>query len=932
MKLSRREWLVGTSAIAIASGLPRRSDAWPVHGFPSPILNPLLSQRNIINLGFASDFTYGFINHVVPADSAIGPTGTNYTVTTNTWMQLIDQNGYPNNASGSGGWGMGVRFPASSNFAGPYVITWDGDGTMQLTVGTWTEASTTTTAVGNANGSTTLSGFSSVVGIAPGFGITGTGVPGSTTVISVNYSTKTVVVSAAVTSGSGVTFTLTNGTYTKVSNGKWSNTSGVKPYILVSNSGLAAQTLMSFNNISSGGAGGFLTNLRIYRQADEVDGAPVSQGGNGLTFRAPFKQPFVNLNPGAIRFLNWVTVLNNTNMRFEGRSLPTKGGAGVSWVAGPAYGATAGTNQITLAAGTGTSGNPQVTTASMVHGEIAQCRMTNALVRSGSKAISAITQANPGVVTATAHGFSNGDLILLRCGTSQTLTGNPPIGMVELNFVTCTITFIDANTFSIGIDTTLFTTFTVGTKGLASACQAITLQVGSGNDRVAYPVVSQDMIPTGVNSAPWAATGYQNFVFDKNQAGTRSAGTNPQSWTQGVWIQTGATHSGMMPLEYATALIYELNTLSRSQGITNPIHMMVGVPAQSLMPVDPDYSTASDWPVNQVKITMEGNLGYPGLLNCPNKPSIVLEHCNETWNFGQTQTSYLASLNFVRNGSATSDASTMASLRSVLMARDIASNSAYASRVKCTLGMQGSQGSGAPNNVRASGTAAYFSDAWNTWQGGLTPMSFHDCCNWGSYFDPSTTYTNTTTGTGTFTDDSAMFNGTDNSGNGGGNYTGAANPTQAITNFVANQTSSTGQTIKSYCDHANPTAGIAGQFDTLMSGYGKRAIGYEGGTDWQCAVGVGIGSHTITTNDSLFLCAVNQSSQWAAAQAGFFNDVATLSVSGLMPIFTYQINTPLNLRWCYISPDTYSGGVEGAAFSASPMLSGLGTRNQALTV
>lgn len=909
-------------------------------------LNPLLSQRNIINFGSPSDFTYAFINHVTPADSAVGPTGTNYTVTTNTWMQLIDQNGYPNAAGGSGGWGMGVRFPASTNFGGPYVITWDGDGRMALTSGTWTEASTTTTAIGNANGTTALSGFSSVVGIAPGFGITGTGVPGSTTVVSVNYSTKTVVVSNAVTSGSGITFTLTNGTYTKNSNGNWTNTSGVKPYILVSNSGFSNQSLVSFNNISSGGAGGFLTNLRIYRQVDEVDGAPVSQGGNGLTYRASFKQPIVNLNPGAVRPLNWINVFNNTNMRFEGRSLPTKAGLVTNWVAGPAYGATAGTNQITLAAATGTTGNPQVTTASMVHGEIAQARMTNALARNGNIAISAITQANPGVVTATAHGYNTGDQVLIVCGLSSSLTGNPYVGMVELNLVPVTITLdgVDpTNKFSIGVDTTTFTAFTTGTKApLAHACQHVTLQVGSGNDRTAYPVAFQDMTQGGGSTPsggtiPWTAASYQNFVFDKNQAGIRAAvGTNPQNWVQGVWIATGSTHSGMVPLEYAAALIYELNTLSRSQGITNPIHLMVGVPTQSLMPIDPDYSTASDWPVNAIKIVMEGNLGYPGLLNCPNKPSVILEKSNETWNFGQTQTSYLAHLNLVRNGTAVTDASTMSSLRSVLMCRDITQNSAYASRVKLTLGMQGSAGSGAPNSTRAAGTAFYFSDTWNTWQGGLTPMSFHDCCNWGSYFDGANTYYNTTAGTGTFTDDSAMFNGTSNTVNGGNDYTGAANPTQAITNFVANVTTQTGQTIKSYCDHANPTAGIAGQFDTLMSGYGKRAIGYEGGTDWQCALNGTVGTtHTITAADSLFLCAVNQSSQWATAQTGFFNDVATLSVSGLMPIYQYQINTPLNLRWAYISPDTYAtiGGIptEGGAMTNSPMWTALSTRNQALT-
>lgn len=912
-------------------------------------LNPLLSQRNIINLDFPSQFDYAFLNHVIPADSTFGPVGTAFSTTTNTWMQLIDQNGYPNNAAASGiTWGCGVRFPATSNFAGPYVVTWNGDGQWQFTSGTWTEANTTTTMVGNANGTETLSGFSSVVGIAPGFGITGTGVPGSTTVISVNYATNSIVVSNLVTTGSSVTFTLTNGTYTKNSNGKWTNVTGKTAYIVVSNSGFSVPALVSLNNLATGGTDGFATGVAVYRQVDEIDFMPKSLGGNGLIFRKPFKQMMVDLNPAAIRFLNWDLVNNSTQTRFEYRSLPSKVGAAVNWTAGPAYGATSGTNTITLASSTGTAGNSGVTPPSMVHGEVATARMTNTVVGSGSKAISGITQANPGVVNAVAHGFTTGDQIILFCGTSSSLGGNPYVGMVEINYVPVTATVIDADHFSIGIDTTTFTAFTIGTKNTASCCEYITLQVGSGNDRTAYPVAGiSGSFNVGTLATPWAANTYLSLTFDKNIAANRTAGTS-SNWNMGVWTAQGAPatgnpaiYSGGMPIEYCASLIVEINTLAQSQGITNPVHAMLNMPGKGLQPVDPDYTTASDWALNQVSVFMNGANGFPGLIGSPLNPSLIHEYSNETWNFAFLQTQYLAWLNFVRNGSATTDTTTMSALRSTLMARNIQANSPYTSRVKITLGMQGAAGSGAPNSVRASGIGTnYFSDAWNTWQAGLTPMSQHDCCNAGSYFDMPTAYSNTVTGTGTFTDDSAMFNGLDNTSNGGGNYSVATgsgpNPTQAVVNFVAQQTGQTGQTIKSYCDHANPSVGLVGTLATLMVGtYGKKFIGYEGGTDWQVATGGVNGTHTNTSGDNLFLTSVNQSSQWATAQIGFFNDAGTLTGVGMMPLYNFVKPTG-NIRWGYVSPDAYATilgtPTEGAALDVnSPLWTGLGTRNQGLT-
>lgn len=1019
MKFSRRDFIHAgclAGAITLVPHFMDQAKAGLIHR-GSPFKNPLLSQRNIINVNFNTEYNYGYINHLIPADAMLSPVGSAYQATASTFTQLIDQNGYPNNSAASGGgtgtsgaaFGGGFRLPASSNFSGLYVITWDGDGQFTIASGTWTEASTSSTGVGNANGTTTLSGFSSVVGISPSFGISGTGVPGGTTVISVNYLTKTIVVSAAVTTGSGITFTFTNGTYTKNSNGKWTATPGVKPYIVASVSALAANTLSSFQVGVTGGTpvsvsliswtGGvatvttaaphgrplgyslsltfagatpnlingtflctvtgastytfalasnpgaitgtitytaFLTNIAVYRQVDEVDFMPTSVGGNGYIFRAPFKQIFVNANPAGIRFLNW-TNLDSTGTspqcRWEYRSLPTKAGLNVNWVAGPTYGVTAGAaNQYSLSASAGTPSNPQTTPASMQHGEVVICRAGNASIRAKSSP-TAITQANPGSVTAAAHGYSNGDLVIFKTATNN----NTFIGMVELNYVVVTVANAATNTFDLHdingnpIDTTTFTAFVAaGGNANAAFIPYMTLQVGSGNDRVAYPVMwfAQANVPF-LNANTVAVGQYYSFYFDKNYAGVRTAGTNP-ALTTGAWFVLAGASASNTPIEYCAALVAEINIMSKAQGINNPIHMYMNVPIRGLLSCDPDYTPQSNWVLNAISAAFNGGYGCLGLSQTT--ANLILEWSNELWNFGSVTTNAITWLNYIRNPTAnqTAQFTAIQGLRASVMARD-AATSPFASRVYKTLGMQGTFGWTGANQLVALGTGIYFTDPWNTW-GSATPLSFNDCVNWASYFDVrgEANYTNTTTGTGTFTDDSAMFNGTDNSGNGGGNYTGGANPTQACQNFVTQMVANTDQGIAGYL-----TAGAS--FNAGMVTQGKRHIQYEGGANWITTTGGLLNAHTITAGDTLFLIGIYESSAWATAQINFFNSiVAADSVAGPMSIFTFLTGTSgSGFRWAYAAPDTYLNppgtGAEGDAFNiGSPLWIGFGSRNRSL--
>lgn len=87
-----------------------------------------------------------------------------------------------------------------------------------------------------------------------------------------------------------------------------------------------------------------------------------------------------------------------------------------------------------------------------------------------AKTISGITKAAPGVVSSTAHGFTNNDIVLLEVQ-----------GMVELNGRLFKVVNVAADTFqlagvdgSTGIDTTLYNTFSSGTAKKVTLGTSIT--------------------------------------------------------------------------------------------------------------------------------------------------------------------------------------------------------------------------------------------------------------------------------------------------------------------------------------------------------------------------------------------------------------------------------------------------------------------------
>lgn len=836
----------------------------------------LNSQRNVLNMDFVANYDYAFINALYQNEFSVSPSGAAFAATTSTFNQLIDANGWPNNSGASGhNFGGAFTIPSSSNFAGPWIATWVGDGTLSLSGATCTETNNTGT------------------------------------------------------------------TYTRNSNCNWTNVAGQTAKVVLNLSAVTNQTKLTWivsctGTTCNSGSTGFLKNVKFYRQADETDLLA------GKIFRTAFKQYIVNHDPSFLRFMNWHGGNNNQDMRWENRMLP--GNAGLSapqnWTASPPYGAATGTNAYAVAA-VSTGGNQ--TPASMVNGEVATVRFTNACHGSGSTALSAIQNQNIPQVTTTGAipaSWVPGDTIVFR------QNGQTPVGiMLKLNYLPVTInTIIDSTHFTINVDTTTFGTITGGST--ISIDQFITLQVGSGNDRTAYPVMFLDGTTLACHfSTDIAAGGHYSMAFNKNiSAQTDGAG----NYLAGAWVwsdQAGGLNGGT-PVEICVALVNEVNTLAVSQGVTHPIGMWLNMPVMGLASIDPDYQLSSNYAVQATNVALNGDtvggVTYAGLTA---SAPLLVQYSNEIWNQAGCgsfcQTAFLKWQGYLKwkgAGISYSDITDMATYRSTIMARDIRANIS-SSRLFITLGGQGAGGFAATGNNHGmvygsaiSGNAGFYysTDATVVAQGWGTPISNHDAFNTASYFDPPNTYYSVTTGTGTFTDDSAMYNGTDNSGNGGGNYTGAANTAQAITNFVAqvNGTSScAAQSIQCYAQTLRPA---------YASGLplGKPSIEYEGGADWVVKAGAATFGPTLTTAMAAFSVAVINSSQWATAQTGYFNSVAAIANAASPSVYIFIAGTstapPGDQRWGYASPDSYASGTEGQALLNNPFWVAAGVRNQGL--
>ena len=127
--------------------------------------------------------------------------------------------------------------------------------------------------------------------------------------------------------------------------------------------------------------------------------------------------------------------------------------------------------------------------------------------------ITDITNANPGVVTSTAHGMANGDYVVLTVN-----------GMPALNDRVVRIANVAANTFELeGVDTTLLGTFTSGSAQAVTFGTTMTTLTGinasGGDPEFADVTTIHDNIRKQVPVVTSPMTMSFDSLFDAGDAG-----------------------------------------------------------------------------------------------------------------------------------------------------------------------------------------------------------------------------------------------------------------------------------------------------------------------------------------------------------------------------------------------------------------------------
>ncbi|MFA6267773.1 MAG: hypothetical protein WC670_18905 [Pseudolabrys sp.] len=742
-----------------------------------------------VNLMNVSDLM--FIDHLITADGNIGP---NTTPTTAPFYQLLGADGWPDDAEfASVGFKLGdVRAPASSDFAGPYVITWDGVGAVQIVFG----------------------------------GVTWSMDPASQNVV-------------------------------QSPNNRFTNTSGVARAI-VSHSGYLANLPLTFNVSTTGTGANRVRNVKFYRLEDEADLLA------GKVFRAKVKQQYIDYNAGCIRFMNWNGVNGGSNLvRWRDRNPPGYAGKTSNWHAGLAYGETSGLNQMTLDAVASTP-------ASMQHGEVVTCRIGagSGIARCGNIIqITGIAKDGTNrVTTGTAHGFQVGDKVQPYMVNSVIPSGGPAVGMTQLHMKVCEVTNVtDATHFDIDIDVTGFSNFTFG-----YVYGYVSLRVGSGNDRIAYPVMTSFGIwPFGRYGNNIGAGTYRAFTFNKKI--TINPDIGPGCWVTAQFSGSQVLFTGL-PVEFCAIFMNELDAM-RPPGEAAPAAWLC-IPDQGMMSDDPDYDPLDNFPVNMLT-AFRNALDHDCEVQC--------EHSNETWNLQFTSAvmmRYQGYLAYPSGGSG--DPASFSSFRAVKMVSELKAAFPRLTNpsIRYVMGLHDVVGTiHINNNARLNGGAAYTAISGSA----TVPMDSFDGAAVAPYFNNDETNSNSLT--------------------------------NCVADWVSAGRPTTGATLDAIIDRYQDgmqTSAIGGsrtidyQMNTLVPAYVTKMKTYTPHKEfflYECAFEY-VGSGT----DNLAFIALARASRRYAIQIrawyNNFNDYDPLCGYGIEFVFT-------NRTYGHAYPDTYLNGIEG---------------------
>ena len=635
---------------ALLSGNAR---AGHVHGISSAPVIPGISRRAVVNMNTAQNNPdYLTINLIQMAPTTIGPWSTTWSSGTIWSSAVLDPQGWPcwnpasppagttcTNTSGSNnpaqgrGFGGGYWVPASANFAGPYCYQGYGTGVVNINA--------------NAGGVTfTAASGQKCATFSASLNCDGTSQGGSGTA---SISTSILTVTDESWTGWCIALTL---------------------------SGSLNDLGFDVTSDDPNNTGHYFKGFQIYQQPDGADLA-----GTGLCtpnpciFRAAAKQTYLNYDPSYVRMVNWAAATLGADMNFTKRMTPLNaigyGGNGASFTTQfLPYQASSGTYALTVSGVTGTPTN-------MTQGEVAQFRVGTTTTGGGEPQISALSIPISGTVQITTGGtfpFANGDTIIICISNClPTTSTNKILNLFPVTVAsgggTNTITFSFANT--------------AGLTACSGNCSAIaaeffTLQVGSGGNRTAYPMVNnQGAAPFSIFSNLTAGN-LTNFCFNKNYVGQWDGAGNPV--TGGVWMQCNGYG---IPIELMVAWINELNAMSPA----HTINLWYQVPPTALICntfyCDADTTSTNEWPANAVDVIMNpgSTSRAKGYSELKSPAQLIVEGGNELWCGSVGGSQDIAKWAYYRylGSNAPNDCYFGSTLWSAWVVRDIKQSSVYSS-------------------------------------------------------------------------------------------------------------------------------------------------------------------------------------------------------------------------------------------------------------
>ncbi len=154
--------------------------------------------------------------------------------------------------------------------------------------------------------------------------------------------------------------------------------------------------------------------------------------------------------------------------------------------------------------------------------------------------ITAITKANPGVVTSVAHGYSNGNILFLTVS-----------GMYQLDNKVVRVANKTNDTYELeGVDTTAFDTFSSGTAELitfgTSITTATTVNAAGGNFEFIDSTTIHGNAKTQLPGLPEAATFSMDHIWDVSDAGLLAMKTASDSQAKRAFKFTFGTGGKIM--------------------------------------------------------------------------------------------------------------------------------------------------------------------------------------------------------------------------------------------------------------------------------------------------------------------------------------------------------------------------------------------------